>query len=88
MLPCALKQLFGIDCPTCGAQRSFALLLEGNFSDSFFMYPPLIPVLLLGIIWLLKFVQPLLVSMAFAKRTSWVVLAIVMVNYFIHLLFS
>ena len=39
MLPCLSKQLFGIDCPGCGAQRAFVMLTEGNFSGAFEMFP-------------------------------------------------
>jgi len=33
------KQLFGFDCPGCGMQRSLALILKGEFTDAFFMFP-------------------------------------------------
>lgn len=36
-----------MDCPGCGMQRSFLLLLKGDLAASFNMYPALIPVLLL-----------------------------------------
>ena len=52
MLPCAYKQLFGIDCPACGAQRSLIELLKGNFTASFHLYPALIPTLILIITFL------------------------------------
>lgn len=44
-MPCFYKQLFGIDCPGCGMQRSFIELLKGDFIASFKMYPALLPVL-------------------------------------------
>ncbi len=46
MLPCAYKSIFGIDCPTCGFQRSFIALLKGDWKESFFLYPPTVPILL------------------------------------------
>src|ERR1700733_9599500 len=46
MLPCAYKSMFGIDCPTCGFQRSFIALLKGDWKDSFFLYPATVPILL------------------------------------------
>jgi len=46
-LPCLFKRLTHFDCPGCGMQRSFLLLLSGNVPGSFAMYPALIPVLLL-----------------------------------------
>jgi len=39
MLPCMNKSLFGIDCPGCGIQRSFFLLIDGEFTKAFFMFP-------------------------------------------------
>ncbi len=39
MIPCMNKQLFGIDCPGCGMQRSLALILRGEFTEAFFMFP-------------------------------------------------
>ena len=51
MFPCFSKTLFGIECLGCGFQRSFLLLLQGNFSGSFKMYPALITtILFLGIL--------------------------------------
>ncbi|MHA7842509.1 MAG: DUF2752 domain-containing protein [Winogradskyella sp.] len=41
MLPCITKKYLGFDCMGCGLQRSFALLLKGQFLDSFLMYPGL-----------------------------------------------
>lgn len=39
MIPCMSKQLFGLDCPGCGMQRSVALLLRGDFVAAFHMFP-------------------------------------------------
>ncbi len=39
MIPCLSKTLFGIDCLGCGFQRDFMLLLEGDFTTAFEMYP-------------------------------------------------
>ncbi len=39
MLPCFSKQLFDVDCPGCGIQRSIAFLIRGEFVESFLMYP-------------------------------------------------
>jgi len=47
MIPCLSKKFLGIDCPGCGMQRSLVELLKGNFTDSFLLYPPLIPVMLM-----------------------------------------
>ncbi len=46
-VPCLFKAITHIDCPGCGFQRSFVLLMKGDVSNSFFLYPALIPILLL-----------------------------------------
>jgi hypothetical protein len=61
LLPCPFKYLFGIDCPGCGFQRSVLALLRGDFSLSFKLYPPTVPLLICFIsaacTWLLKLNQ-------------------------------
>ncbi len=47
MLPCPFKFITGIDCPGCGFQRSLLALLQGNLHQSFQLYPPAIPLLIL-----------------------------------------
>lgn len=47
MLPCLNKQVLGVECPGCGIQRSFWLLIEGDFAGAFFMYPAIYPLILL-----------------------------------------
>lgn len=43
MLGCSWKAHFGVDCLTCGFQRSVELLLNGEFAASFKMFPPTVP---------------------------------------------
>ncbi|MDF0706375.1 DUF2752 domain-containing protein [Flagellimonas okinawensis] len=47
MLPCLNKQLFGLDCPGCGMQRSIDLLFHGEFMAAFKMYPAIYPIMVL-----------------------------------------
>ncbi|UZH54985.1 DUF2752 domain-containing protein [Salinimicrobium tongyeongense] len=47
MLPCLNKQLFGIDCMGCGAQRALVLVFQGEFTAAFKMFPAIYPILLL-----------------------------------------
>jgi len=47
MLPCMNKQIFGIECPGCGIQRSLSLLLDGNFIDALKIYPAIYSLILL-----------------------------------------
>jgi hypothetical protein len=46
MFPCLSKTLFGLECLGCGFQRSLVLLLRGEFSAAFQMYPALFTTLL------------------------------------------
>ncbi len=51
MLPCLSKTLFGIECLGCGFQRSFLLLIRGDFEGAFKMYPAIFTTLFfLGIL--------------------------------------
>jgi len=47
MLTCVNKELFGVECPGCGTQRSIALLLKGEFIAAFKMYPAIYPMIVL-----------------------------------------
>ncbi len=44
---CPWKKHLGIECMGCGMQRSFILLLKGEFIESFYMYPPLYSLILM-----------------------------------------
>lgn len=43
MIPCSWKETFGVECMTCGAQRSAGLFFNGQLYDSFILFPALIP---------------------------------------------
>jgi len=47
MLPCSFKQATGLDCPSCGMQRSFVHLLRGEVVESVALFPALIPMLVM-----------------------------------------
>ena len=55
MLPCLNKQLFGVDCLGCGAQRALVLVFQGQFSAAFRMYPAIYTILILLIFLLINF---------------------------------
>ncbi|WP_344929718.1 DUF2752 domain-containing protein [Aquimarina addita] len=66
MLPCLNKKLFGVDCLGCGLQRSLVLLVKGEFTAAFIMYPAIYPLLLLlaflGVNFFIKFKNDLLIK--------------------------
>ena len=47
LLTCPSKQLFHLECPGCGLQRSYIALMKGDLLNSFQLYPAAIPILLL-----------------------------------------
>lgn len=47
MLPCLNKQVLGVECPGCGIQRAFWMLMDGDFIGAFFMYPAIYPLIVL-----------------------------------------
>lgn len=81
LFPCAYKQLFGVDCPVCGFQRSFLLLLRGNVRESFFMYPALVPALALVVFFVVHLISKKTVGKSFLLNYGAVVLALIMVSY-------
>ncbi|WP_223552268.1 DUF2752 domain-containing protein [Aestuariivivens sp. NBU2969] len=50
MLPCLNKKLFGVECMGCGLQRSASLVVQGEFTDAFYMYPAIYTLILLLIV--------------------------------------
>ena len=85
LLPCAYKSLFGIDCPICGFQRALVWLLKGDFTQSFSIYPPLLPVVFLMMIFSLHLFKRKLISRNFLNYYSLLVLTFISVNYIIKL---
>ena len=83
LLPCAYKSLFGIDCPICGFQRALVWLLNGDFTQSFSIYPPLLPVVVLMVIFSLHLFKRKLISRKFLNYYSLFVLTFISVNYII-----
>ena len=54
--PCLFKNITGIACPSCGSTRSLISIINGNFTDAFFINPLgyVIAIILLALpLWLL-----------------------------------
>ena len=47
LIPCLNKELFGIDCYGCGGQRAFLMVMKGDFSGAFNIFPAIFPLLFL-----------------------------------------
>jgi hypothetical protein len=58
MLPCSWKENFGVECPSCGAQRSFFELISGDIWASIQLFPALVPLILAIISAVLHLIFP------------------------------
>lgn len=88
MLPCASKSLFNLDCPLCGFQRSLIFLINGDFKKSFMQYPPLIPVCLLIVLFMIHLFSRQMVTKKLMDYSSVIVLLIVSVSYITKLIIA
>ncbi|HEX8577328.1 MAG TPA: DUF2752 domain-containing protein [Flavobacterium sp.] len=57
MLPCTNKMIFGLDCPGCGTQRAFLMVLKGDFLGAFHMFPAIYTTIVLFAAIALHFVD-------------------------------
>ncbi|TBN06805.1 DUF2752 domain-containing protein [Hyunsoonleella flava] len=58
MLPCLNKKFLGVECMGCGLQRSFSLLIQGEFIAAFKMYPAIYTLVLLFVVVGINAVKP------------------------------
>ena len=80
-LPCLFKQVTHVDCPGCGMQRSFLLLLNGDITGSFKMYPALLPIILLFGFLILHLMIKIKNGTAILKYSYFFCAGIIMVSY-------
>ena len=88
MLPCMNKQLFGVECPGCGTQRSIAFLLEGEFYEAFKMFPAIYT---LGLFFILLCLHLLDKKRNYAKLVIASAIlngAVIIIAYFIKIYFN
>lgn len=86
LLPCPFKYITGIDCPGCGFQRSLLALVKGDLHQSFSLYPPTIPLLIMAAWWLTDSLFKLDTRKSAVKKTMFVVVALIItVSYVIKL---
>ncbi|RZA03506.1 MAG: DUF2752 domain-containing protein [Sphingobacteriaceae bacterium] len=86
LLPCPFKYLTGIDCPGCGFQRSVIELMQGNIKQSFILYPPAMPILLVLIYYASTKVFKLQQKSIRLKPLLIIVACIIMLSYTIKML--
>lgn len=85
MLPCLSKTFFGLECLGCGFQRSFLLLIHGNFIDAFKMYPAIYTLLGLFLFILLNFKLKFKNSKKIISSLAYVNLSIMIINFLIKI---
>lgn len=67
MLPCSWKEHFGVECPGCGAQRSFLELIQGHLLESIVLFPALLPLIAAITIAIIHLIKP------FKAAPKWIV---------------
>lgn len=82
MLPCPIKFVTGFDCPGCGLQRSFYLLLKGEFSESFLQFPPLLFFIITLIFLSVHLYKKQDVSRKRMMLSFYATSSVMMINYF------
>ena len=87
-LPCMFKAVTHFDCPGCGMQRSFILLIKGDVVSSFLMYPALLPIMLLFAFLILHITTKIKNGAAILKFAYIFCAGIIMVSYIYKLLIT
>jgi hypothetical protein len=85
MEPCTFKQLTGVDCPGCGTQRAFILLMKGRVWDSICMYPALIPIIIMLLALVLHLIFKFRNGANFLKYNFITVMAIIVLSYVVKM---
>ncbi len=86
MLPCVSKQVFGVECPGCGLQRSIAFLISGDFFAAFQMYPAIFTLIPLFIVVVANALVPFKHAQRLTIYLSISSVALILINFLINLL--
>jgi hypothetical protein len=81
MLPCSWKQSLGVDCPYCGAQRSFWEFVSGDFWSSFIHFPALLPLLIVVVLTCLHLFKRSWVNPKWIVRFFFVAALIILISW-------
>jgi Protein of unknown function (DUF2752) len=87
-LPCLFKAVTHFDCPGCGIQRSFILLIKGDFTESFLVYPALLPIILLFTFLILQVTLKIKNGAAILKFAYIFIAGIILVSYIYKLIIT
>ncbi len=86
MLPCFSKTFLHIECLGCGLQRSFILLLNGQWLEAFLMYPAIFTLILLISFTSINFLKKIKNAPKIISRLAYINLVIIVVNYLIKII--
>lgn len=86
LLSCPYKKYLDIDCFGCGMQRSFIELLKGNLVESFYLYPALIPMILMLLFLIVHLIFKFENGGTWLKYIFIFVVAIVVINFIFKLI--
>ncbi|WP_203258237.1 DUF2752 domain-containing protein [Hyunsoonleella ulvae] len=86
MLPCLSKKFLGIECMGCGLQRSFALLMQGEFVAAFKMYPAIFTLITFLVVVSISFIKPFKFSNKVIAALAILNLIIIVGNYTLKIL--
>jgi hypothetical protein len=87
-LPCMFKSLTHFDCPGCGIQRSFILLIKGDVANSYLIYPALIPIILLAALLILQLTIKVRNGAVILKYAYFFCAGIILVSYIYKLIIT
>lgn len=85
-LSCPFKQLTHLDCPGCGFQRSFILLLKGQINASVLMYPALLPIMIMFAMLILHVIFKIRNGAIILKYMYFFCTGVILVSYIYKLL--
>ncbi len=81
LLACPYKKYLGVDCFGCGMQRSFIELLKGNLVESFYLYPALLPMIIMFLFLITHLIFKFKNGGTWLKYQFIFVVALVVINF-------
>ena len=85
MLPCLSKQLFNLDCPGCGLQRSLLFIWNGEFLAALKMYPAIYFLITLALLIMFNGILKKKTLQKAINFMSILTVITILTNYFIKL---
>ncbi len=84
-LPCLVRHYVGVECPGCGFQTAFFLLLRGDWKAAFGAYPALYPLILFVVLGVLRICGVKKIDPVWLKITGFACFATILISYLLKL---